>query len=50
MRMEKNTFKDIYKIAFNLSMALFSLSFALPGYIMTIPISLLLNTYTERER
>lgn len=48
--MEKNTFQDIYKIAFNLFMALLSLSFALPGYIMTIPISLLLNTYTERER
>ncbi|CAD8112845.1 unnamed protein product [Paramecium sonneborni] len=50
MRMEKNTIMDIYKIAFDLFMALFSLSFALPGYIMTIPISILLNTYTERER
>lgn len=50
MRMEKHTFKDINLIAFDLFMAMLSLTFALPGYLMTIPISMLLNTYTERER
>lgn len=48
--MEKHAFTDINAILFNLLMASLSLTFALPGYIMTIPISILLNTYTERER
>lgn len=31
-------------------MTILSLAFALPGFVMTLPTTIMLNIYTERER
>ncbi|CAK74407.1 unnamed protein product (macronuclear) [Paramecium tetraurelia] len=50
MRMQKRIYLDLQIIGFNIFMTILCLLFAFPGYIMTIPITIILNMYAEKER